>query len=458
MTLGRKISIGFVACVLILLGVAFLSFKNSKKFIASNNMVDHTNQVLSEFEQILISTLDAEAGTRGFIITGDTKFLEDFSDSKSEGVEHLDKVRELTKDNPDQQKNIEELDKEIKMRFDNLNMNIDFRKRNFEEGRESIASGEGKKIEDRIRKIVEKAEGVEKALLLERKQTSNDNASNFNVVSAILFIIIILILVVVYVIVTTNLRALKRAEDETAGKNWLLTGSAELNEKIKGDQSIEELAGNTISFLCTYLKAIIGVVYLFNDKEKSLFLSGQYAFSSPEDIKEKFALNEGLIGQAAREHKQISVTDINEEHIRITSSFLNAKPKNILVTPFLFEGKTVGVIEIGRLTDFNETEIEFINVSLASIAISIKMAQQTQEREKRAAELIIANKELAFQNDEKEKRANELVIINRELARQAGELQTQQEELKQMNEELEEQAQNLKQQQEELQLSNEELE
>jgi len=40
---------------------------------------------------------------------------------------------------------------------------------------------------------------------------------------------------------------------------------------------------------------------------------------------------------------------------------------------------------------------------------------QNEEKEKRAAELIIANKELAFQNEEKEKRAAELIIANKEL-------------------------------------------
>ncbi|WP_232726923.1 ATP-binding protein [Flavobacterium sp. 1] len=43
------------------------------------------------------------------------------------------------------------------------------------------------------------------------------------------------------------------------------------------------------------------------------------------------------------------------------------------------------------------------------------MAFQNNEKEKRAAELSIANIELAFQNNEKEKRAAELVIANKEL-------------------------------------------
>ena len=77
----------------------------------------------------------------------------------------------------------------------------------------------------------------------------------------------------------------------------------------------------------------------------------------------------------------------------------------------MFEGKTVGVIEMGSLTDFNKTEKEFIAVSMASIAISMYTAQQAEEKEKRATELGIANKELEFENEEKEKRAAELVML-----------------------------------------------
>ena len=50
-----------------------------------------------------------------------------------------------------------------------------------------------------------------------------------------------------------------------------------------------------------------------------------------------------------------------------------------------------------------------------------ELAFQSGEKGKRAAELIIANKELAFQSDEKGKRAAELIIANKELAFQSDE-------------------------------------
>ena len=55
------------------------------------------------------------------------------------------------------------------------------------------------------------------------------------------------------------------------------------------------------------------------------------------------------------------------------------------------------------------------------IIANTELAFQNTEKGNRASELVIANKELSFQNDEKEKRAAELIIANRELHFQNGE-------------------------------------
>jgi diguanylate cyclase (GGDEF)-like protein/putative nucleotidyltransferase with HDIG domain len=65
-----------------------------------------------------------------------------------------------------------------------------------------------------------------------------------------------------------------------------------------------------------------------------------------------------------------------------------------------------------------------------------ELAFQSGEKDKRAAELVIANKELAFQNGEKDKRAAELVIANKELAFQSEEKDKRAAELITVNNEL----------------------
>ena len=226
---------------------------------------------------------------------------------------------------------------------------------------------------------------------------------------------------------TSSLRESTEANEK---QSWLIAGQNQLNIKLLGVQNVDEIANNIICFICTYLNANLGTVYLYNDKNNTLVLNGQYAFSSPQEVPAIFALKEGLIGQAASEKKQISISNITDEQITIKSSILNTKTKCLLITPFLFEGNILGVIEIARLTEFNETEKEFINDSMDIIAISVNSATDRKQ----------------------------ILELLEETQVQSEELLSQQEELKQMNEELEEQTQNLKQQQEELQMSNEELE
>jgi len=428
MTLGRKILTGFIICGIILLGVAVFSFKNSEKFIASNAWVDHTNKVLSEFEQILVYSIDAETGARGFVITGEENYMEPFTNANIQIFGHINEVRELTKDNPAQQKNIEELEKEVKTHITYLNGYIELSKKDFEKARAMVATGEGKRIEDGIRKIIDKARLIEQTLLVQRKQASDNDARNFNLVFAILLLIIIIVLVTVYMIITINLKALKKAETETANKNWLLAGNTGLNNVIQGEKEISELAREVINQLTSYMKAQIGAIYLAGDGQ--LNLVGSYAFHYRKDNSNIVKPGQGLVGQAALEKKSIIFSQVPDDYIKINSGLGNASPKNIMVFPFQYAGEVKGVIEIGSINEFSEPDLQLLSLVAENIGIAFNGAQSRTK----------------------------LKALFEETQQQAEELQTQQEELRQTNEELEEQTQNLKQQQEELQMTNEELE
>ncbi len=63
------------------------------------------------------------------------------------------------------------------------------------------------------------------------------------------------------------------------------------------------------------------------------------------------------------------------------------------------------------------------NLAAELLLANKELAFLNEEKEKRAAELRLANKELAFQNEEKEKRAAELLLANRDIARRLQNIQ-----------------------------------
>ena len=84
------------------------------------------------------------------------------------------------------------------------------------------------------------------------------------------------------------------------------------------------------------------------------------------------------------------------------------------------EGKRAAELIIANKELAFQTE-EKADRAAELIIANKELAFQTEEKADRAAELIIANKELAFQTEEKGKRAAELIIANKELAFQTEE-------------------------------------
>jgi len=157
----------------------------------------------------------------------------------------------------------------------------------------------------------------------------------------------------------------------------------------------------------------------------------------------------------------------------LTIHHKNGKLTDVLYNASVYtddKGNVLGVFAAARdVTNKKAEELIIANKELvfqneekekraAELVIANKeLVFQNEEKEKRAAELIIANKELVFQNEEKEKRAAELVIANKELVFQNEEKEKRAAELVIANKELVFQDQEKGKRADELIIANKEL-
>ena len=193
---------------------------------------------------------------------------------------------------------------------------------------------------------------------------------------------------------------------------------------MRGDQRIEELSQNIITYLAGYLNASVGAIFLLRD-DKILKLSGSYANKKRKKMAEQFKIGEGLVGQVAIEKKSILVTDVPKDYIKINSGIGEAIPLNLMVSPFMYDDEIIGVIELGSFKEFSDKNKDFLELCSENIAIAIQSAQSRGQVKELLAESQNQAEELQTQQEE-------LRVTNEEM-------QTQQEELRVSNEELEEQ-------------------
>nr|WP_315429923.1 methyl-accepting chemotaxis protein [uncultured Albidiferax sp.] len=108
-TLKKKLAFTFVA-VLAFAGVLIgLALFNTGKLIETVKWNTHTYQVLSESDKMLLSMVNIETGLRGFVASGDEKFLEPLKQGLQDFNAHFDKAKSLTSDNASQQVRLDKM-------------------------------------------------------------------------------------------------------------------------------------------------------------------------------------------------------------------------------------------------------------------------------------------------------------------------------------------------------------
>src|SRR6201987_5651125 len=98
MTIGKKIAGGFAISLFLLLGVGAVAFWSLAKLTDTSQWVTHTHEVLEKLEGVLSLAKDVETGQRGYLLTGEDKFLEPY-EKALEPLEASKKLlRKLTED------------------------------------------------------------------------------------------------------------------------------------------------------------------------------------------------------------------------------------------------------------------------------------------------------------------------------------------------------------------------
>jgi len=73
LTRGQIVAIALLICALV--ADAALSIFNIREVANSVQWISHTQEVLAKLEQVLSTLKDAETGQRGYLLTGDLRYL-----------------------------------------------------------------------------------------------------------------------------------------------------------------------------------------------------------------------------------------------------------------------------------------------------------------------------------------------------------------------------------------------
>jgi methyl-accepting chemotaxis protein len=176
-TFGRKIALGFFIAALALVVIGVAGYRSAQAVAASDRAVAHTQAVRRATADLMTEILNAETGQRGYVITGKDEFLEPYNGAADAALRAYTKLRDLTADNPGQQRRLDELKPALDAKLAELKSVIDQRRSNFETASATIAIGTGKAAMETVRRLVNEMD-TEEARLLEARQRDLESATD----------------------------------------------------------------------------------------------------------------------------------------------------------------------------------------------------------------------------------------------------------------------------------------
>ncbi len=210
-------------------------------------------------------------------------------------------------------------------------------------------------------------------------------------------------------------------------EKWLRQTHAALLERLQGDLGVAEVGERVLAVLGDALGVTIGAFYQATGNEARLVAGAALDRASAPEV---YRAGEGLVGQALRERRTVTVADVPADAFRLDAGILATPPRQLIVAPLWADGRPIAVLALGTMRAFDEIAAALVERVAEPLAIATRTAEYRG-------------------------RLNDLLS---ETQRQAQELQAQQEELRVSNEELESQSRMLRESQVRLEAQQAELE
>ncbi len=157
--------------LLLLLGTAcaLAGLRDSEQWIM------HTNEVRIELSNLQVAFIDAETGQRGYLAAGQEVFLEPYTRALGVWRSSFDKVRNLTADNPRQQRLLADLEPLLEHKLDDMKSGLEARKRGAPSADLLPLLVDGKLTMDAIQAVIADMQREEVLLYEQRRRASVRN-------------------------------------------------------------------------------------------------------------------------------------------------------------------------------------------------------------------------------------------------------------------------------------------
>lgn len=374
-------------------GILMMAENNASE---QQRWVMHTHEVIEKSEAFLGHLRDTETGQRGYLLTGQSTYLEPYNLGIAKAHSNFDLLKEMTIDNPLQQTRLNHIQEHMTEKFIELAKTIQLAQQGkMEEAKAIVKSNHGKEIMDHMRQHFHDFKTEEERLLALRKIQFISSQNTIRTLFLVETLVLLILIVVVGFFVQRNLvRPLTHLTRSITGmisgeeiEKISSTSSDEVGQLAKAFNNMhqevhdrtEELkrqahfdhAFSHIVAACSsthdltkalsealivhsnYHPSPLSAIYEYDEDTEKLHCVATHGTS--DDLVETISPKTGLIGQAYRASELMIVSTDSVEGFHIETGLASLSPRAIVLQPITLGMKVLGVFVMAYNSRTNGT-------------------------------------------------------------------------------------------------------
>jgi CheY-like chemotaxis protein len=428
--------------------------------------VEDVQRAVSQTSELGRLTAESENGMRGYVLTGDRRFLDTFDVAMPRFAAELEDLRNLLQDEPNRQRLRRVQTLHAQWQKFAQEMLLLRRADDTSAATQRLAAGEGKRLTDAIRAEFDGIMQAERRLL----QEHTARAATTSVLLTVAYVVVLLGLKGLLAffgrrdLMALSARygaALRQQAEHTAylqAQAWLRDGQNQLGQVLAGRNDLQAVGRKALEFLAGYLGSPVGAVYVVEDGGQSRRIASYGLAGDQAAQKEQLAPGENLVAEVASSGRPLRLEPVPAQFLRISSAVAEGPPAAVLITPSVHEGRVNGVIELGLMRPLADRDAELVERLASLIGGSIEAARFRQRQQDLLEETQALNEELQTRQEELRVANEELEEQSRALKESQANLESQQAELEQTNVQLSSFAERVEEQRDALQQAQAQLE
>jgi signal transduction histidine kinase/CHASE3 domain sensor protein len=393
---------------------AWLALRSIQSLSKAEFLVEHTWRVIHSLEQVGDTLRDASAATQEYVLSGDLKYLQPYSDAVHTLPEKLDGVSRLIADNPDQQRALAELRTEIESEQSMLESRIQQRQliRRGTAATASLLSSADHTQLDHGRSLVAQMQLTEQRLLVKRMAASSSDALLAKLAAIFASVVDLLLILFAFRSFVTE-RHLREHADLTADR---LRKLESVSDVALTRLPVKDLNAELLARLRNVISA--DTVLLLTERDGDMVVeAGVGTRLAPGTVIPP--AKGGPLHRALGRDRIIMISDTASDPIpfEIFRQHINS----VAIAPLSGSRLVTGVIVAGRqaATAFDPSDQEVLSVAAGRIGISLDRANAYQAERQAREQAEASAQEVRLLNAELEKRVLqrtlELQATNQEL-------------------------------------------